>query len=165
MSVQAFDFVAATGWEETCGGGILWCPAPAGVYKNAITNELFLTAAMELHPYTSSLGKPANFYLDWAMKEWNWFTNSGMINPATGLVNDGLTNDCQNNNGTTWTYNQGVLLDGAGLLSQATGNASILAVASGVASATLTQLVDSNGVLVEPCDSRVNNCDGDQQVG
>lgn len=28
------------------------------------------------------------------------------------LFNDGLTSNCQNNNGTEWTYNQGVILGG-----------------------------------------------------
>jgi hypothetical protein len=53
-------------------------------------DELFLTSAMELHPYTALLGKPAGYYLGWAVKEWTWLQNSGMMNPSTGLLNDGL---------------------------------------------------------------------------
>jgi hypothetical protein len=51
-------------------------------------------------------------YLSWAQREWEWFSSSGLIGPD-GLVNDGLTAACQNNGGTTWTYNQGVILGGA----------------------------------------------------
>lgn len=80
------------------------------------------------------------------------------INSA-GLINDGLTSNCTNNNGTTWTYNQGVLLNGLGLLSQATGNASLLDVARGVANAVATHL-SPGGILTEPC----TRCDMDQHL-
>ncbi len=39
---------------------------------------------------------------------------------------------CGNNGGATWTYNQGVLLNGLTLLAAATGNASYTAVAESV---------------------------------
>jgi predicted alpha-1,6-mannanase (GH76 family) len=158
---QIFDFVAAQGWTDApCGGGVLWCPPPTSAYKNAVTNELFITAAMELAPYEAALGKPSGFYVGWASKAWSWLESSGMIG-ADGLINDGLDGTtCANNNGTTWTYNQGVLLDGLALLSAATGNASIAGAAESVARATFA-LLTSGGVLVEPCGG---GCDGDQHI-
>ena len=123
-------------------------------YVNAITNELFLSSAMELHPYATLVGRPVDYYLTWAVKEWEWFVNSGMIN-AHFLINDGLnavaSGGCVNNNQTTWTYNQGVLLNGAVLLAAATGNDSIRVMAERVASATMVYLSNSEGVLEEPC--------------
>ena len=123
---------------------------------NAITNELFLSSAMELHPYATLVGRPVDYYLTWAVKEWEWFVNSGMIN-AHFLINDGLnavaSGGCVNNNQTTWTYNQGVLLNGAVLLAAATGNDSIRVMAERVASATMVYLSNSEGVLEEPCGS------------
>ena len=102
------------------------------------------------------------YYLDWAQKEWAWFLGSGLVNPSF-LVNDGLNGNCTNNNQTTWTYNQGVLLNGAALLSTATGNSSALSVASKVASAAMTLLVDaSSGMFEEPCGA--GGCDGDQDI-
>src|SRR5206468_9626368 len=50
----------------------------------------------------------------------------GFIGPA-GLVNDGITRDCQNNSATTWTYNQGVILGGLAALSEITGDRGYLA--------------------------------------
>jgi len=54
-------------------------------------------------------------YRAWALREWEWLRASGMIGPS-GLINDGLTADCANNGGTTWTYNQGVILGGLAAL-------------------------------------------------
>lgn len=155
---QVFDYVADNGWTEWCGGGVLWCPT-GSPYKNAITNELFLSAAMGLHPYVALLDKPASYYLDWAQREWRFFEGSGLINEHN-LINDGLDGQCRNNNETTWTYNQGVLLNGLAALGAATGNATIAGIASLVAAATMTSLTTGNGVLSEPCTS----CDGDQDI-
>lgn len=164
-AAQVFDYVVAYGWTAQCGGGVLWCPENPGTngYKNAITNELFLAAAMRLHPYETVLGRAPGFYLSWAQREWDWFAGSGLVNDA-GLVNDGLNGSCVNNNQTTWTYNQGVFLDGAARLSAATGNASALAVASRVAAAAMTLLVVNSGspIMAEPCGG--SGCDGDQQI-
>lgn len=164
-AAQVFDFVVANGWTSQCGGGILWCPESPGTdgYKNAITNELFLTAAMKLHPYETVLGRAPGFYLGWAQREWDWFAGSGLVNGAW-LVNDGLNGSCSNNNQTTWTYNQGVLLDGAARLSAATGNSSALDVASRVAAAAMTLLVAApdSPIMSEPCGA--GGCDGDQQI-
>jgi len=87
-AADIYDIVAANAWNTTqCSGGIQWCPK--NEYKNAITNELFLASSMRLHPYATLLGKPPTYYLDWALKEWQWFENSGMIN-SDNLINDGL---------------------------------------------------------------------------
>ncbi|CAF0961146.1 unnamed protein product [Adineta steineri] len=170
-----YDTITKEAWSTNqCSGGLRWCPTRT--YKNAITNELFLSSSMRLHPYTSILGKSSNYYLDWAIKEWNWFENSGMINNYY-LINDGLTsqdksslknfissndNKCINNNGTTWTYNQGVILSGLALLYNATNNITLLNIAQNIADATIERLIYSNGILKEECEP--NNCDNDQKL-
>ena len=154
--------VVTKSWNATvCGGGVRWCPK--SIYKNAITNELFLASSMRLHPYATLLGKSSTYYLDWALKEWQWFENSGMIN-GDYLINDGLNinnNTCTNNHGTTWTYNQGVILSGLALLYNATGNATLLTVAQNIADATIEHLTYGNGILKESCEP---NCDNDQKI-
>ncbi len=143
-----------TGWDSTCNGGLWW--SKDRTYKNAIPNELFLLAAVRLHQRTpGDLG--GGSYLYWATNEWAWFKASGMLN-SQNLVNDGL-NNCQNNGGTTWTYNQGVILGGLVDLYKVTGNVTYLNQANAIASAAIATLVDSNGVLREPCES--GNCGGD----
>ena len=66
-----------------------------------------------------------------------------------------------NNNQTTWTYNQGVILSGLGLLYNATGNSTLIDIAQKIADATIQRLSYSNGILKEPCEP---NCDGDQEL-
>lgn len=68
---------------------------------------------------------------------------------------------CTNNNGTTWTYNQGVILSGLALLYNATGNATLLDVAQKIADATIQKLIYSDGILKEPCEP---NCNDDQKI-
>lgn len=157
MSKTIFSDMATNAWDTTtCGGGVWWNKAKT--YKNAITNELFLTIAARLHQRTPG-DTGSGSYLDWALKEWTWFSGSGLIN-SSNLINDGLQN-CANNGETTWTYNQGIILGGLTDLYSITGNGSYLTKAESIANATLTNLVDASGRLRETCEP--TSCDGDQE--
>jgi predicted alpha-1,6-mannanase (GH76 family) len=161
------------GWDDTCRGGLWW--SQARNYKNAITNELFLTLAALLHQRTP--GDTGNYRV-WALREWEWFSSTGLIG-ASGLVNDGLTSACQNNGGTTWTYNQGVILGGLGALFEITGDRAYLEQGEHIADVALSRLTTPRaasppaspaasspgspaGILVEPCEAAAAGCDGDQ---
>jgi predicted alpha-1,6-mannanase (GH76 family) len=137
-------------WDSTCGGGVWWSTAKS--YKNAIPNELFLDLSAALHNRVPG----DSTYLGWANAEWSWFNSSGMIN-GSHLINDGLSSSCQNNNGTVWTYNQGVVLAGLAELSRATGNTGLLGTAATLANAS-TAHFNQNGIVVEPCEP---NCGSD----
>ncbi len=105
-------FTTMTGvWDSTCGGGVWWSTSQAT--RTPSPMNCFLTIAAKLANRTT--GNASAGYLKWAQQEWTWFKGSGMIN-AQNLMNDGLTstnpNACTNNGGTTWTYNQGVILGG-----------------------------------------------------
>ncbi len=151
-----------TGWDgSTCNGGIWW--NKTHTYKNAIANELFLDVAANLALRASgSTTKTAD--LQWAEKEWQWFSQSGMIN-GQNLINDGLTisssdpSSCQNNGQTAWTYNQGVILGGLTALWQLTQNSSLLGEAQTIAEAAIAELTDSRGILHDACEP--NHCGGD----
>ena len=143
------------GWDSHCGGGIWWRKNRR--YKNAIANELFLLTAIRLHQRTPN-DRGANSYFDWAMREWAWFDQSGMIN-SQNLVNDGLGWRCENNGRTTWTYNQGVIVGGLTELYKSTGNTNYLNRALAIADAAITTLNDGHGVLAEPCEP--DHCGGE----
>jgi predicted alpha-1,6-mannanase (GH76 family) len=141
-------------WDGTCGGGLRW--HAGSEYKNAITNELFITVAALLHQRVPR----DQGYLSWARRTWDWFSASGLINPA-GLINDGLTATCQNNHETTWTYNQGVILGGLAALFQITGDRGYLTQGEVIAAAALGGLTAA-GILAEPCEAAGRPCNEDQ---
>ena len=143
-----------TAWDDTCGGGLWW--NEDRTYKNAITNELFLTLAARLH-----LRSPGgdDRYLDWALREWRWFSASGMVGQQ-GLVNDGLTADCRNNGKAAYTYNQGVILGGLADLHDITGDTAFLRYGESIADAALRELTTPPsasvpGILTEPGEARM----------
>ena len=152
-AAQAIFTHSLSGWDDTCGGGLWWNEKRD--YKNAITNELFLTLAALLAARVPDQRE----YRDWALREWEWLHESGMIGPS-GLVNDGLNAACANNGGTTWTYNQGVILGGLGALYEMTGDQGYLRQGEAIADAALRDLTSRRGILAEPCEP--SGCDGDQ---
>jgi predicted alpha-1,6-mannanase (GH76 family) len=148
-----------TGWDSTCGGGIWWNKDRK--YKNAIANELFLSVAANLAARTTGAQQASN--LDWAKREWTWFSGSGMIN-SESLINDGLNSSCQNNGQTTWSYNQGVILGGLAALSRDTGDQSLSQQAKMIALSAITHLSDANGILHDVCEPKCG-ADGVQFKG
>lgn len=90
-AIDIFDDMVK-GYDATCGG-IWWNKAHEA--NVAISNELFLAVAAQLARRASN--KP--YYLKWALKQWDWFYGSGLIN-GDGNINDGLDlKTCKNNNG------------------------------------------------------------------
>lgn len=141
----------------THGGGIWW--DKNHTYVNAIANELYLSVAAHLANRV-----PSNkTYLNTAVAQWNWFQGSGMIN-SQSLINDGLTSACKNNNGTVWSYNQGVVLGGLVELANATANKTYLTTATNIANAAITALSDKNKVLHDSCEPKCG-ADGSQFKG
>ncbi|KAI9051304.1 hypothetical protein LZ554_005405 [Drepanopeziza brunnea f. sp. 'monogermtubi'] len=145
------------GTEAKCGGGIWWDKKQT--YVNAIANELYLSVAAHL---ANRIPDQKEMYLDTATDQWDWFQSSGMIN-AQNTINDGLDDSCSNNNGTVWSYNQGVILGALVELDKASPNAAYLAKARSIATAAMGAL-STNGVLHDPCEP---NCgiDGNQFKG
>ncbi len=155
MAASIFEDMAK-GWDDTCSGGIWW--SKDRKYKNAIANELFLSVAAHLLTRTTNRERKAE-YLQWAQREWQWFSHTGMIN-SSHLINDGLDAKCMNNHKTEWTYNQGVILGGLSEFYKQTHDQTLLLQADAIAAATLstTALTDAHGILHDPCEP---DCGGD----
>ncbi|MCT9929032.1 glycoside hydrolase family 76 protein [Planotetraspora sp. A-T 1434] len=145
-------------WDDFCGGGVWW-DLPAKTYKNAISVELYIKLLAALHNRIPG----DKLYLGRAVEAWNWFKKSGMIN-GEHLVNDGLQTQggkCDSNLGTTWTYNQGVILGGLAELYKGTGDRSLLADARKIADAVISSpSLSPKGILTEPCEVTTCNSDG-----
>jgi hypothetical protein len=106
---RIFWELASQGWDTSlCNGGMIWSPYLAP-YKNAITNELYITASISMYLYfpgdenTSPFGFyapgiPSAFeppgqprdpkYLAAAIEAYRWLSNSNMTD-AKGLYVDG----------------------------------------------------------------------------
>jgi hypothetical protein len=141
-------------WDtSTCGGGVWW--DRERTYKNAVTIGLYIRLTAALHNRIAG----DTTWLNRAVTGWNWFARSGMIN-SSNLVNDGLNGSCANNNGTVYTYNQGLAIGAAVEVWRATGNADVLAAARRLADAAMTSTVlTKNGILTESCDAPDRTCD------
>lgn len=140
-----------TGWGAPCGG--MWW-SKDHTYTGAIENELFLTVAAQLANRAST----KQYYLDWAFREWDWFEHTGMINSHYNINNGMDLKTCKSDNGTVWSYNQGVILGGLIELNHAAPNTSYLEIAEDIATAAIKKLSDSDGIFHEPCEP---NCGAD----
>jgi predicted alpha-1,6-mannanase (GH76 family) len=136
------------GWSTPCDGGIWWDKPKTQL--TAIANELFLSVAA--HIANRVEGEEKESYLGWAQAEWDWFSNSGLIN-GENVINDGLDhNTCQNDGDTVWSYNQGVILGALAELAKATGDGKYTDEAKRIADAAMQKL-SQDGILTEPVDS------------
>jgi hypothetical protein len=136
-----------------CDGGLTWNPALA-VYKNAVTNELFLDTSIGMYlyfpgdnntdPYPSAdyeadfgslpslptLQQHDPSLLQSAIDEYNWFKSQPFLD-AQGLVIDGFhisdnQTTCNQPDTMIYSYNQGIHLSGLRQLWEATGNSTYL---------------------------------------
>ncbi len=155
LAGRIFDDMLAAWDDDTCGGGVWWNPNRD--FKNAVTAELFILLAANLHNRTPGDTE----YLDWAVRAWNWFMGIGLVNDEL-LVNDGLR-DCENRGEPVWTYNQGIILGATVELYRATLDPAYLAAAQSLADASTTRLVDDGGILRERCEAP-GNCNDDQSA-
>ena len=142
-------------WDSTCGGGVWW--SDSKTYKNSIANELDLYVNAALH----NLIPGDTTYLNQALNEWNWLdTTSGLLNSSFLFedgevpVSSGSTACTIGTHTQTFTYNQGVILEGLAELYKATGNMSYLNDGEALANASTTApTLQVNGELAEPNDT------------
>lgn len=138
---RLFYELAAAGWDKTlCDGGMIWSPYLMP-YKNAITNELFISASIGMYLYfpgdpidspfladsqgthTARKNPHSAAHLKAAVDGYKWLNNSNMTGPG-GLYADGFhisgyqssqkpgSGKCDELNTMVYAYNQGVILSG-----------------------------------------------------
>jgi hypothetical protein len=138
---RIFYELASAGWDKTlCEGGMIWSPYLLP-YKNAITNELYISASIEMYLYFPGDSIDAPFLVDSqgtqpaqknphdpvhlqaAIDGYEWLKNSNMTGIG-GLYADGFhisgwqstsnpgSGQCDELNSMVYTYNQGVILSG-----------------------------------------------------
>lgn len=137
---RVFYELASAGWDKTlCEGGMIWSPYLTP-YKNAITNELYIAASIEMYLYFPGDSIDAPFLVDSgtqrarknpynslhlqaAVDGYEWLKKSNMTGIG-GLYGDGFhirgwqsasnpgSGQCDELNSMVYTYNQGVILSG-----------------------------------------------------
>jgi len=147
VSEHIFRDMIRRSWDTVCGGGMEWSAVKP--YKNAVTNELFLVLSARL-ALESKDSAQRQYYLDWTMKEWGWFSNSKMITDSL-WISDGLNPDCScgHSPGLDLTYNQGIILGGLTYLYRLTSDTSYLGRARRLAYASMKHYSNEQGVLTE----------------
>lgn len=145
---RVFWNLASHGWDtRLCHGGMVWNPLLAP-YKNAITNELWISASIAMYQYfpgdnftspwlasSDDTFFPGNdpAHLAAAVEGYKWLKDVNMTN-GKGLFVDGYHIDfskpgnveCDVRDEMVYTYNQGVVLTGQRGLWTASGSASYL---------------------------------------
>lgn len=149
------------GGETTnCGAGSIWWDKQHTSIAS-VSNELFFHLSASL---TSRVALQDSVqYLTSALESWSWFKGSGVIG-SDNLIVDGLDKNCKPT-GTTFTYNQGVILGALIELSHATNDSSspsYLDEATTLANASIRENspLIKDGILHEP-----NWCDGTNMCG
>lgn len=131
-----------TGWNDMAGGGIAW--KKDQLYsKNACSNGPASIIASRMYRL---FGDAAD--KQWAIDIYNW-EKENLFVPASGIVYDNM--DGRNNEITRWifTYNQGTFLGAALELYKITGDKSYLNDAQKAADYTLSNLVNSNDLVLK----------------
>lgn len=154
------------GASQPCGAGGIWWDRKES-YIASIANELFLATSASLANRVGASDKQQ--YVDAAMGSLSFFKSTGLLG-SDNLIVDGLDKSTCQVQGTTFTYNQGVILGGLVELTRATGDSQYQDLAVTIANAATANggpLV-TNGILHEPnnCE-QTNGCgnDGDQFKG
>ncbi|MGO2584340.1 MAG: glycoside hydrolase family 76 protein, partial [Brachybacterium tyrofermentans] len=143
MAVTIGEFMDDFWDPSTCEGGIWW--NEERTYKNAVTNGQWIRLTAELHNRLP--GDSA--WLERSQVAWDWYLASGMANEA-GLLNDGLTDACENNGDHVYTYNQGLAIGAPLELWRATGDPQLLEQARYFADSALAQgALFTEGILTE----------------
>lgn len=140
FSQRANDFwdYANSGWDtSTCGGGLTWNPR-LETYKNAITNELYISGSITMYQYfpgdrLNGTGSHDPRMLQAAKDGYSWLTHVNMTNDQ-GLFTDGFhinhnipgNTKCDERDEMVYTYNQGVVLTGNRGLFSVTGDPSYI---------------------------------------
>ncbi len=146
MAKVLFDDIASSWDPGHCGGGVYWKKETDA--KTAISNGLFFQIAVRLHQRTPGDEGPGS-YIDWAWREWNWFKDSGLLR-SDFLVIDSLDfATCAPGWDASFTYNQGVFIGGLVDLWRATGDDSLLDMATTMADATIAAKTNDEGILIE----------------
>lgn len=149
-------------WDMSkCNGGLKWQIYAFNNgynYRNTISNGCFFNLGARLALYTKN-----QTYADWADRAWHWMVATKLIT-SDYEVYDGSddVDNCANQNQQRWSYNAGILLNGAAAMYNYTlGDPYWERQTTGLLGRT-TQHFFHNNVMYEPECEVEGNCNIDQ---
>ncbi|KAF2860090.1 glycoside hydrolase family 76 protein, partial [Piedraia hortae CBS 480.64] len=154
-------------WDtSSCGGGLKWQVFESSKgwdYKNSVSNGAFFQIAARLGRFTNGGGD----YLPWAEKTWDWMERVGLIDDEYNVF-DGTNdlNDCSDVNHVAWSYNPAIVLYGAAMMWNQTGEDKWATRTRGLVEACkrtfFSPFPNATGVMFEFACEREGTCDNDQ---
>lgn len=159
MAVSIFDDMTG-GWSDEFGGGIYWKKTER--YKASIANNLFTLLGLRLHANGVKKKIRDHTPLEWARRDWEWFSKTGLILTDVWQVGDGVAKEGLRKN-AHWTYNQGVALAVLVEFYKVDKDKEKLEMAEKIAQATMKRL-SRNGILREFIEPKIGG-DGAQFKG
>ncbi|KAI0189961.1 glycoside hydrolase family 76 protein [Xylaria flabelliformis] len=98
-----------------CGIGLRWQAVslnPGFSYKNTIANGCFFNIGARLARYTGN-----NTYMDWSLKTWDWLIDIKYVDDKWNVYDGAdISNNCTMIVAQQYSYNAGILLQGAAYL-------------------------------------------------
>jgi len=161
LAVAEWDARYIAGQPKPCGG-IEWS---IGTPPDTISNAEFATLTAELSSYRNSPGpfyNPAlaSAWLNDASTTLAWLEQTGLIDPQTGSVYDGLNASCDLIGGAI-TYTEGETAEALTQMGNALGEPSYYDQAAAFLRYTISPASEliSNGILEERCERTLGGCD------
>ncbi|EFP77527.1 hydrolase 76 protein [Puccinia graminis f. sp. tritici] len=154
---------AASQKDDKCGGGIYWYrdrSVPRGAYKALITHSEFISQGARNYMITKD---PET--LEKAKCILEWVISSGLANPKTGLLMDGMSiKNCTDFTTYQWSYNYGQWLGSLAWMHRATGDQKYLDMATPYFDYSQRTFAASNtsGIISELCEHNAA-CSRDQK--
>ena len=165
LAIAVFNDLASR-WDLTsCNGGLKWQIFPSNIgydYKNTPSNGGLFHLAARLARYTGN-----QTYVDWAEKSWDWMSAVSLFDVRYNVF-DGTDDkiNCSQVDHTTWTYNAGMLLSGASVLSNYTNSPLWQERATGLLTAAasnfFTPFPNASNIMYEPACEKITACNNDQ---
>ena len=149
-------------WDRTsCGGGLRWQIFQFNNgydYKNSPSNAGFLNLGARLYAYTNN-----QTYADWVVTTWDWMVDNGLIGgPSNWTVYDGTgtLKNCTKIDPLQWTYSPAMLINGAAVMWNMTGDAIWAERVMGLFNST--DVFFKHKIMYEAACEPRGNCDTDQ---
>jgi len=161
LAEKTFREVSTKGQlDKKCGGGIYWYRDRSdskGSYKSLITQLEFISQGARNYMINKNWKT-----LMLAQDVLEWVISSGLGNPRTGVLLDGVdVSKCSEFRHKQWSYNYGQFLGSLAWMGKATGNMRYLDFGIPFLNYSLRTFAPNN-IITEPCEA-TRSCNRDQQ--